>query len=100
MNLAGEFQQGLREMSERLGITLKANAEEVRAYIAVEMLAMADVVGEPGYAEVLAASGLNVAMFAMEEAIESADQVDREFVGQIIGGIGLAARLIAGGAAA
>ena len=96
MDLSRELEKNIRAAIKRIGAEVTEDSEKVRRYIAAELLAVSAAIDEPGYDEVLAASALNVAMYATESAIEDADAVDRELVGQIMGGIGLAARIIAG----
>ena len=96
MNLAEEFTRTLRETAWRLGVELNTNLDEVQAYAAEQMAALALTVDEPGYSDILEAAGLNVILKAAGEAVESADAIDRELYGTVIGLLGMGARALAG----
>lgn len=95
MNIGQEFERTLRSTADRLGVELQENLDEVRVYASQQMLALAAAVDEPGYDEVLVAAGVNVALKAAHESVESADALDREIVGTIIGALSIGARALA-----
>lgn len=85
--------------AQRLGVKLVADREMIRAYARSRLAHLSDVLyrNEPGYGEVLAIEGSNVGMEALGRALDTADVVDRELLGTIIGALGTAARIAAGG---
>lgn len=97
MNLSEEFERTLRDTADRLGVELEGNLDVVREYAADTMLTLRLSVDEPGYAEVLVAAGINVTLAAAGAAVSSADALDRELIGVVVGLLGMGARALSGG---
>lgn len=80
------------------GRSVQAASDELRAYAAGQVAALAAAVGQAGYAEAVQAAADNVALKAANELIGQADLADQRIVGMIAGGLDLGARLLAVGA--
>lgn len=94
--LAADLGAQLEATAKRLGMSLRGNGEKWRAYAAERMLHLSGIVDQPGYGEAVVAAALNTALEAAGGAVDSADQLDREFVGTIAGGLVVGARALAG----
>lgn len=94
MNIAEEFERTIRDAGDRLGVELSENLDEVRRYASERMLHLSSIVDEPGYSEALVAEGINVALQAAGEAVDSADALDRELLGIITGALAIGARAL------
>ncbi len=95
MDLAHELERTLRESADRLGVSLNENTDEVRNYTSERMLHLSGIIDEPGYSQALVAEGINVALKAVEGSVETADEVDKELLGMVIGALSIGARAVA-----
>jgi len=94
VNIAEEFERTIRDAGDRLGVELSENLDEVRRYASERMLHLSSIVDEPGYSEALVAEGINVALQAAGEAVDSADALDRELLGIVTGALAIGARAL------
>lgn len=94
--VADQFQSLVTDAAANVGVQLSDNLEGARTYSAERMLFLSTVVDEPGFHEAVRREALNVALTAAGLAVDSADAIDREFVGTIAGGLAIAARALAG----
>lgn len=95
MDVGKEFLDSVMATAARLGVELQGDVEVARNYAAARMLHLSNIVEEPGYAEALAAETVNVALKVAGEAVDSADQVDREIFGFVGGALAMGARVLA-----
>ena len=94
--LAADLGAQLEATAKRLGMRLEGNAAQWRAYAAERMLHLSSIIDEPGYGEAVVTAAVNVALEAAGGAVDSADALDREFIGTIAGGLVVGARALAG----
>lgn len=95
MEVAEEFKRLLEDAGARLGREFQGDLDEVKLYASERMLHLAAIIAEPGYAEALLAERDNVALKLGMASVGAADRIDRELLGLIAGGLGVAARALA-----
>ena len=89
-----DFMNNLSGAAARMGLDLDGSAISVREYAADQVEALVLAFGEPGYERAVAAAGVNVALRAAGAAVSSADALDREFVGLVVGSLGMTVRAV------
>lgn len=92
---AGNLLDMVRDVGAELGLAVDTSSEQVRAYIASRMLHLSSVVGEPGYLLAVRKEAANVFLESVGRAFDVAVAADVSLWNVVVGGLVMAARLLA-----
>jgi hypothetical protein len=87
MDIQTELVNMVREALRREGQEFKVTAADAQAYTAQQVAALARAVGEPGYADALAAARDNVATYIASRTIDKGDSTDARALGILEGAL-------------
>lgn len=79
-DVGDQFLDMVKGHAEELGVELRDNLDDIRAYTAERLHHLALAVGQPGYERAVEAERDNILLRATVEGIESADAIDAKLL--------------------